>query len=117
MKVKDVMHPDATWVGPETPVTQLAAKVHSGQTDCVPISEFDRLVGVVTARELRRPDRDGLTARDVMSKPIIYCYPEEDADDALHIMQKHAVHALPVVSHQKRIIGTVTFEDVAGRAS
>lgn len=113
MKVRDVMHPDALWVGPDTPVNQLAAKARAQHTDCMPISEYDRLVGVVTERDIAGREAESLTARDVMSRPIIYCYPEEDAEDALHIMEKHAVHHLPVVSHQKRIIGTVSFDDVA----
>ena len=117
MKVKDVMHPDATWFGPETPLSQVVAKMRAEHIDAVPISEYDRLVGVVTERCLGEAAKtEGLTARDVMSKPIIYCYPEEEADDALHIMEKHAVHRLPVVSHQKRIVGSLSFADIAGKA-
>lgn len=116
MKVRDVMHPEAMWVGPDTPLNQLAARARAQHTDCMPISEYDRLVGVVTERDLAGREAERLTARDVMSKPIIYCYPEEDADDARQIMEKHAVHCLPVVSHQKRIIGSVSFDDVVGRA-
>lgn len=117
MKVKDVMHPDATWFGPDAPLSQVVAKMRADNIDAVPISEYDRLVGVVTERGLGdAAKREGLTARDVMSKPIIYCYPEEETDDARHIMEKHAVHRLPVVSHQKRIIGSLSFDDVADRA-
>jgi CBS domain-containing protein len=117
MKVKDVMHPDTACFGPDTPLAQVVAKMRADHVDAVPISEYDRLVGVVTERGLRDTAKtEGLTARDVMSKPIVYCYPEEEADDARHIMEKHAVHRLPVVSHQKRIIGSLSFEDVADKA-
>lgn len=114
MKVKEIMHRDATWIGPDTPLSNVAAKLSESEDGAVPVSEYDRLVGVVTKRDLARcTGAERLKARDVMSKPIIYCYPEEDVEDALHIMEKHAVRALPVVSHQKRVIGSITFTDVA----
>lgn len=117
MKVKDVMHPDAIWVGPETPVAQIEAKLQADDAGAVPVSEYDRLVGVVTRKDLARcgtANATRLTARDVMSKPIIYCYPEEEVAAARNIMRKHAVRRLPVVSHQKRIIGSVMIGDIAG---
>lgn len=115
MKVKDIMHPGAIWVGPGAPLPRVAA--HVRDDDVVPINEYDRLVGEVTKRELAEAQAPAakskrLTARDVMARPIIYCYPEEDAADALRIMKKHAVRRLPVVSHQKRLLGTVWFDDV-----
>jgi len=119
MKVSEVMHPDATWLGPDTPLSSIAAKMREEHTPAVPISEYDRLVGMVTARDIEgRGPADALTARDVMRKPLIYCYPEEDVRDALRIMRKHAVRRLTVVSHQKRLIGSLTLDDVAdkGRA-
>jgi CBS-domain-containing membrane protein len=115
MKVKDIMHAEATWVEPSAPLPEVAA--HVRDEDVVPINEYGRLVGEVTKQDLAAPQRDAkakrLTARDVMSRPIIYCYPEEEAADALRIMKKHAVRRLPVVSHQKRLLGTVWFDDVA----
>jgi CBS domain-containing protein len=120
MKVKEIMHEDATWVGPDTPLPQVAARILEEHAGALPICEFDRLVGVVTARDIGSCDAaraQKLTARDVMSKPIVYCYPEEDTEDAARIMRKHAVRRLTVVSHQKRIIGSVLLEEAEGRSS
>ena len=115
MKVKDVMHHAATWIGPDAPLPEVAA--HIGAEDVVPISQYDRLIGEVTKRDLaHRPKALKLTARDVMHRPIIYCYPEEDTREAFRIMKKHAVRRLPVISHQKRLIGTVWLDDVKPEA-
>ena len=118
MKVSEVMHPDATWVGPDTPVPQVVAKMREEKSCALPISEYDRLIGVVTEGDIARRGAEAarLTARDVMSRPIIYCYPEEEIEDARRIMKKHAVRRLPVVSHQKRVIGSLTLADVGGEA-
>jgi CBS domain-containing protein len=109
MKVKDVMHRAATWIGPDAPLPEVAA--HISDEDVVPISQYDRLVGEVTKRDLSTHKR-AKTAREAMSRPIIYCYPEEDTKEALRIMKKHAVRRLPVISHQKRLLGTVWLDDV-----
>lgn len=118
MKVSEVMHLDAMWVGPDTPLPQVEARMREEKSSAVPISEYDRLVGVVTERDIARCGSEAtkLTARDVMSRPIIYCYPEEDVDEALRIMRKHAVRRLAVVSHQKRVIGSLTLADIGGEA-
>lgn len=114
MKVRDVMHHAATWVGPDAPLPEVAA--HVGEEDVVPISQYDRLIGEVTKSDLAHHKR-AKTAREAMSRPIIYCYPEEDAKEALRIMRKHAVRRLPVISHQKRLIGTVWLDDVKREGS
>lgn len=113
MKVRDVMHHAATWVGPDASLPEVAE--HIRDEDVVPISLYDRLIGEVMksdlqGRALAKSKR--LTARDVMSRPIVYCYPEEDASDALRIMRKHGIRRLPVVTHQKRLMGTVWLDDL-----
>jgi CBS domain-containing protein len=116
MKVRDVMHHAATWIGPDAPLPQVAA--HFPEEGVVPISKYDRLVGEVTKSDLAASKRaEPLTADDVMSRPIIYCYPEEDTTEALRIMRKHAVPRLPVISHQKRIVGTVWLADLNGESA
>ena len=72
MKVKDIMHHDATWVGPGAPLPEVTA--HIRDEDVVPINEYDRLVGEVTKRDITLQGgakAKRLTARDVMSRPII----------------------------------------------
>jgi CBS domain-containing protein len=101
---------------PDTPLEQVALKTH--EDGVAVIGEYDRLVGEVTESDilargsLDKRTASRLTARDAMSRPIIYCYPEEDVGAALRIMRKHAVQRLPVVSHQKRLIGVVSLSDV-----
>lgn len=109
MKVRDVMHRAATWIGPDAPLPEVTAHIH--EEGVVPISQYDRLIGEVTKRDLGAHKR-AKTAREVMHRPIAYCYPEEDTKEALRIMKKHAVRRLPVISHQRRLIGTVWLDDV-----
>ncbi|MBL8882656.1 MAG: CBS domain-containing protein [Hyphomicrobium sp.] len=52
MKVKDVMHEGAEWVGPDTPVAELARLMLKHDIGSIPIGENDRLVGMVTDRDI-----------------------------------------------------------------
>ena len=52
MKVKEVMHKGIDWVGPDTPVTDLAKLMRQHDIGAIPIGENDRLIGMVTDREI-----------------------------------------------------------------
>jgi CBS domain-containing protein len=52
MKVKDAMHKGVDWVGPETPVSALAKLMRDHDVGSIPIGEDDRLVGMVTDRDI-----------------------------------------------------------------
>ena len=121
MKVKDVMHTGATWVSPNTPVFEIAKKMRDGDIGAVPVGENDRLVGMVTDRDItcralaNGHDVAALTARDVMSKPILYCREDEDVKDAARFMEKHQIRRLPVINEKKRMVGMLSLGDLSHR--
>ncbi len=121
MKVKSVMHSGATWVDPSTPVSELAKMMRDQDIGSIPIGESDKLVGMVTDRDIvcrglaNGGDCETLTARDVMSKPIVYCRADEDVEDALQIMEKNKVRRLPVINENKRLVGMLALGDLCGR--
>ena len=122
MKVRDAMHTGVTWFQPTTPLTELARAMRDEDIGSIPIGENDRLVGMVTDRDIIcrglavHGDCLKMAARDVMSKPIIYCYEDEDVDDAIHVMEKHRVRRLPVISREKRMVGMLSLGDISVRA-
>ena len=119
MKVKDAMHEGVTWVGPETPIAELARSMRDEGIGSIPVGENDRLIGMVTDRDLAiKALADGrdpatLTARDVMSGPILYCRTEEDLDDAARLMELKQVRRLPVIDENKRMVGILSLGDIA----
>ena len=122
MKVKDVMHQGAEWVEPQTPIAEVARKMRDMDIGSIPVGENDRLVGMVTDRDIacrglaNGGSGDKLTARDVMSKGIIYCNENEELDDALRIMEQKQVRRLPVINDQKRMVGMLSLGDIAHAA-
>ena len=78
MKVKDVMHKGVDWVSPNTPVTELAKLMRGHDIGCIPIGEDDRLIGMVTDRDIvckglasNSFDARRTMARDVMTEAFI----------------------------------------------
>jgi CBS domain-containing protein len=119
MKVKDVMHKGVTWAAPGTSIGELAAKMRDEGIGSIPIGENDRLVGMVTDRDIAvkafadGKDPASFTARDLMSGPILYCRSDEDIEDAVRIMEDHQVRRLPVIDENKRMVGMLSLGDIA----
>lgn len=123
MLVKEAMRRDAYWVSPDTSVKEVAHKMRDLNIGSLPIGENDRLIGMVTDRDIAlRCCADGgdptkLTARDVMSKGISWCFEDQAIEDAAHLMGAKHVRRLPVLNRQKRMVGFLSVDDIAIKAS
>lgn len=119
MKVRQAMHAGAEWVEPGTPLAELARLMRQHNIGAIPIGENDRLVGMVTDRDIVcRGLAGGLdltkaTARDVMSKGIYYCRDTQDVADAARNMEQNKVRRLPVIDQDKRLVGILSVGDIS----
>ena len=119
MKVKDVMHQGVTWVEPTISIREIARRMRDDDIGSIPIGENDRLVGIVTDRDIicrgvaNGADCNALTARDVMSKPIIYCRADDNLELAIRIMEKNKIRRLPVIDKDKRLVGILALGDIS----
>ena len=123
MKVKDAMHKGVDWVSPDTPVTELAKLMRDHDVGATPIGENDRLVGMVTDRDIvckglaqDNFDARRATARDVMTAEIHCCREDEDLAKAVRHMEELKVRRLPVINKSKRMIGMLSLGDVSHSA-
>ena len=123
MKVKQMMHKGVQWVSPDTPVTTLAKKMKKYDVGALPVGENDRLVGMVTDRDIairgvaNTKNVSKLTARDIMTKGVIWCRDSENADDAARIMETKHLRRLPVIDENKRMVGMLSLGDISHAAS
>jgi len=123
MKVKDAMHKGVDWVGPETPVTELAKLMCEHDIGAIPIGENDRLIGMVTDRDivckgLAQADFNlsSATARDVMTPGIHCCREDDDLAKAVRHMEELKVRRLPVINRNRRMVGILSLGDVSHSA-
>jgi CBS domain-containing protein len=119
MKIKDVMTPDVSFVGPDTSILEIARKMREGDIGSTPVVENERLVGMVTDRDIvvraiaEGGDVRTKTARDAMSPGILYCYADDSVESVLDNMGDQQIRRLPVVDSDKRLVGVVSLGDLA----
>lgn len=123
MKVKEAMHRGVDWVSPDTPVTELAKLMRDHDIGAIPIGENDRLVGMVTDRDivcngLAKEDFDPhrATAGDVMTSQIHCCSEDEDLAKAVQHMKQLKIRRLPVINKSKRMTGMLSLGDISSSA-
>jgi IMP dehydrogenase len=105
---------DPYTVGPDAPLTEAASTMQrTGVGTLVVVDDAQRLLGLLTTRDLRFSDRakpvaDRMTPRDrlVIREGAI------DAAVAEEVMRTHKVKKLPLVDSQGRLLGLVTAKDL-----
>ena len=75
------------------------------------VDNQERLVGVISLRELITA-RDSNIVADLMSENIISVYVDEDREEAVRLVSKYNLVAIPVIDRQKRLKGIITVDDI-----
>ncbi len=75
------------------------------------VDENDRLVGVVSLRQLVIADPDTLIGQ-IMDPQVIHVGPDTDQEEVARLMEHYDLLALPVVDRDRRLLGMVLIEDV-----
>jgi CBS domain-containing protein len=101
-----------------------AAKLMKGEdTGIAPIVDGERLVGVVTDRDIairvvaEGRDPQSTKVEDIASQNLVTIDPQQELDEALRLMAQHQVRRLPVVEEDGKLVGIVAQADVARYAS
>jgi len=119
MQVSDVMTRNAECTRPEATLQEAAERMKALDVGSLPVCGDDHLVGVLTDRDITircvadghdpRADR----VRDVMTPQVYYCFEDDDVADAAELMREKQVRRLPVLNHDKRMVGIVALGDLA----
>jgi CBS domain-containing protein len=118
MQVKQAMHKGVQWADPDTPISELAQLMRKYDIGAIPIGENDRLVGMVTDRDIvcrciaLGLDPNSTRARDIMTDGIVFCLERQELDDAARLMQTRKVRRLPVINAKKRMTGMLSLGDI-----
>ena len=121
-KVSDVMTGRPRAVTPQTPLTEVAELMEAEDVGSIPVVENDRLVGIVTDRDIvvravaKGKDLKGMPASAVSSGELVTVHPDDDLSDALELMARHQVRRLAVTAEDERLVGVVSQADVAREA-
>jgi CBS domain-containing protein len=121
-KVSDVMSGRPRAVTPQTPLTEVAELMEAEHVGSIPVVEEDRLVGIVTDRDIvvraiaKGKDPKGMPASAISSRELVTVHPDDDLSDALELMARHQVRRVAVTAENERLVGVVSQADVAREA-
>jgi CBS domain-containing protein len=116
--IRDAMTPDPTTVEPSTTAADAARAMKTENVGSLPIVEGDRLVGVVTDRDLAiRILAEGkgaeTTVGEISSKDVVTVDPQQSLEEAGRLMAEHQLRRLPVTEEDGKLVGILAQADVA----
>ncbi len=77
------------------------------------VDEENRLVGVVSLRQLIVAPPTA-RVREIMDPEVIYVHASADQEEAVRLMSRYGLLALPVVDDEDRLLGLITHDDLVG---
>lgn len=118
MKISEIMTRNVQTTTPERSLRDVASLMADIDSGAVLVNEGDRLVGMVTDRDIAiRGVVAGLAAdtpvRQVMSGEVRYCFDDEEVDHVARNMAHIQLRRLPVLNREKRLVGVVSLGNIA----
>ena len=121
MKVSEVMTRDVQTVRPDQPVQQAASFMLSADAGSIPVTDGERLIGMITDRDIAvrgiakgyGPDTP---VRELMTDDVICARDSDDIEDVASKMSEAQVRRLPVIDENQRLCGIVSLGDLSREA-
>ena len=118
MKVSEVMTSDVQTVSADQTAREAASFMLRAEAGSIPVLDGDEVIGIITDRDIavrgvaegRSPDTP---VRDLMSDGIICAHEDDDVTDVARRMSEEQIRRLPVLDHDKRLVGIVSLGDLA----
>ena len=115
--VRDIMSKDVRVVRLDSSVKEVVATMNKFDIGSIIVVQGDRPVGIITERDILRRVVEPclapeiLSARQVMTSPVVSIRETASLDEAAELMAKKKVKKLPVMN-EKKLVGIVTFTDI-----
>ena len=118
--VRDAMTENPRSIAASASVVDAARLMREAHIGSLPITDDEKLVGMITDRDItmrvvaEAADPKVTSVEDVYSQDLISVEPDNDLEEALRLMARHQVRRLPVVENG-RLVGIVAQADIALR--
>jgi CBS domain-containing protein len=118
MKVSEVMTRDVQTIRPDDPVQQAASFMLSADAGSIPVTDGDRLIGMITDRDIAvRGIAKGYgpetPVRELMTDDVICAREDDNVEDIASKMSEAQVRRLPVIDGNDRLCGIVSLGDLS----
>ena len=103
----------------DAPLEDVARKLETSGMKQLPVCQDGHLVGMVTQEDVsggapfRSRRQDALRVADVIAPDLLFCFVNTDVNEAANLMRENRVTFLPVLDHDKFVVGVLALEDIA----
>jgi acetoin utilization protein AcuB len=125
-RVNDYMTRKVETAAPDDGIREVFFRMRYGHIRHMPVLEGARLVGIISDRDLRRPDwvdeapdlshdyqlDDGLSVGDLMTRNPITVHTYDDLATACELIIRHGFGALPVLDKGGHLTGIISKADL-----
>lgn len=117
MQINECMTQNVKLANPNMSLTEAAQKMRDGNLGSLPVGKDDRLVGMVTDRDIAirgvAEGKDPQLTRisEVMSHGILYCYEDQSVEEVEQNMTDNQIRRIPVLNREKRLVGIFSLTD------
>jgi CBS domain-containing protein len=115
--VRDIMSKNVKVVRPDTSVQEVVATMNKFDIGSIIVVQSERPVGIITERDILKRQvepclaPETLTARHIMSSPVITINEDVSIEEAARLMAKKRAKRLPVMNNGK-LVGVITYTDI-----
>ncbi len=104
---------DPVTVHPEATIREVLSVMAKYRISGIPVVEGEKLVGIVTNRDLRFETELDRPAREVMTSENLVTVPEKcSLEESKKMLHKHRIEKLLVVDPQGKLKGLITIKDI-----
>ncbi len=104
---------DPITVGPDVPISKVLKIMAKYRISGIPVTEGDKLVGIVTNRDLRFETQLDKPTRSVMTSENLVTVPEKcSLEESKTMLHKHRIEKLLVVDAEGQLKGLITIKDI-----
>lgn len=119
VRVKDIMTSSVKAIDATASLTEAFKFMQAHHIKHLPVLEGDKLVGIVSDRDLlsHASKESGALVfprqaiETIMSSDVVSCQPDSSIEDALRLVLSHEINSLMVMDN-KKVAGIVTSKDI-----
>lgn len=118
MLVKECMTKNVEVATTDTKLSEVAKLMRDGDFGVIPVKNHDRLVGMITDRDIviralsEKTNISQMTVADVMTNKVLYCFEDQTVDEVLDNLGNNQIWRMPVVNREKRLVGILSLCDL-----
>lgn len=119
MRVKELMSSRPEYLSPDVSLQEASRIMMEDDIGFIPIGEGDRLIGVVTDRDIcvrgvaRALNPVTTPVRNIMTQKVLYCFENDEIKLVAKRMEAAQIRRMVVLNSKKRLVGVLSMADIA----